>query len=104
MEKLQGLRAALEQARRDMEEAERAYDLNKVAELRYGKIPTLETQLKELESQPKDPHAARMFKEEVSTEEIADIVSRWTGIPVSRLLEGERQKLLRLDALLHERV
>ncbi len=101
---VQGIREALEEARRQMEEAERAYELNKVAELRYGKIPELESQLKSLEEQPKAPKSASLFKEEVSTEEIADIVSRWTGVPVSRLLEGERQKLLRLEELLHERV
>ena len=95
------VREELESTRRALEAAERAYDLNKLAELRHGKIPQLEAELKKLE---KDSAKTELFKEEVSTEEIAEIVAKWSGIPVSRLVEGEKEKLLRLGAVLHERV
>ena len=95
------VREELEATRRALETAERAYDLNKLAELRHGKIPQLEAELKKLE---KDSAKTELFKEEVSTEEIAEIVSKWSGIPVTRLVEGEKEKLLRLGAVLHERV
>ena len=84
-----------------MAKAERAYDLNTVAELRHGKIPQLEAELKRLE---KAGHAATLFKEEVSSEEIAEVVAKWTGVPVTRLIEGEKEKLLRLEDVLHQRV
>ena len=84
-----------------MEKAERAYDLNKVAELRHGRIPQLEAELKKVE---KSGHATKLFKEEVSTEEIAEVVAKWTGLPVTRLMEGEKDKLLRLESVLHEKV
>ncbi len=95
------LREEIEQTKRRMEEAERAYDLNKVAELRHGRLPQMEARLKELEESAR---RNQLLKEEVSAGEIAEIVSRWTGVPVSKLLEGEKEKLLRLGEVLHERV
>ncbi len=99
--KVRKLRESLEAARLEMEQAERGYDLNRVAELRHGRIPQLEAELKQLEQGGK---ATTLFKEEVTAEEIAEVVAQWSGVPVSRLLEGEREKLLRLEAVLHERV
>ena len=99
---VQVLREKIEHTRLEIETAERAYDLNKVAELRHGVLPALEKQLAELESSEKDDTS--MLQEEVTEEEIAQVVARWTGIPVTRLMEGEREKLLRLADLLHERV
>ncbi len=101
--KTRRLREELEKARLEMEAAERVYDLNRAAQLRHGVLPELERQLKAAEEQARQKKS-RLFKEEVTDEEIADIVSRWTGIPVSRLLEGEKQKLLKLEDILHERV
>jgi ATP-dependent Clp protease ATP-binding subunit ClpB len=95
------LREEIEAARLEMEKAERGYDLNKVAELRHGRIPQLEAELKKLE---KAGAATTLFKEEVSAEEIAEVVSKWTGVPVTRLVEGEKEKLLRLEETLHRRV
>ncbi|HHY72480.1 MAG TPA: ATP-dependent chaperone ClpB [Bacillus bacterium] len=105
LQTLQQLREQLEKTRRELEEAEAKYDLNKAAELRHGKIPALEKQLKEREQElAKSEKEGRLLREEVTDEEVAEIVGRWTGIPVSRLVEGEREKLLRLDQILHERV
>jgi ATP-dependent Clp protease ATP-binding subunit ClpB len=89
-----------------MEKARRANDLSRVAEYQYGKIPGIERQLKELEAKAAstDNGGPRLLQEEVTAEEIAEVISRWTGIPVSRLVEGEKDKLLRLDQILHERV
>ena len=86
--------------------AERQYDLNKSAELRYGKLPQLEAQVKEKERQlaEQQKSGGQLLREEVTEEEVAEIVSRWTGIPVTRLVEGERDKLLRMEELLHQRV
>jgi ATP-dependent Clp protease ATP-binding subunit ClpB len=97
------LREELEQARQEMEAAERMYDLNKVAQLRHGTIPDLERRLREAQAATRDK-GPRLFKEEVTDEEIAEIVARWTGIPVSRLLEGEKEKLLKMEDILHRRV
>ncbi len=102
LEKTRKLREDLEAARLEMEKAERAYDLNKVAELRHGKIPQMEAELKRLEK--KGAEQTTLFKEEVSEEEIAEIVSKWSGVPVTRLVEGEKEKLLRLEEALHLRV
>jgi ATP-dependent Clp protease ATP-binding subunit ClpB len=105
IEQVQKLREQLERTRHEMEVAQRHHDLNKVAELKYGTLPTLEKQLKDLEE--KESHEAdgsRLLREEVTPEEIAEVVARWTGIPVSKLIEGEKEKLLRLDLILHERV
>jgi ATP-dependent Clp protease ATP-binding subunit ClpB len=103
--KLQGLREELEQLRREIEDAERRYDLNRAAELRHGQLPELERRLRaEEERLERKQGGTRLLREEVTADEIAEIVARWTGIPVARLLEGEREKLLRLDEVLHERV
>ncbi len=99
------LREKIEQVRRDIELAERNYDLTKAAELRHGVLPTLAKQLADEEKKvEQDVGTQRLLREDVTEEEIADIVSRWTGIPITRLVEGERDKLLRLDRILHERV
>ncbi len=91
----------LDEVRREIELAERNYDLNKAAELRYGKLPELERKVEELSERLKNAKYVRL---EVTAEDIAEIVSRWTGIPVAKLLEGEREKLLRLEEELHKRV
>jgi ATP-dependent Clp protease ATP-binding subunit ClpB len=103
--KLQALREELEVLRREIEEAERSYDLNRAAELRHGRLPELERRLAAEEERLNEKQgSARLLREEVTEDEIAEIVARWTGIPMTRLLEGEREKLLRLDEVLHERV
>jgi len=99
----QKIREAIEQARQEMEAAERTYDLNKVAQLRHGTLPELEQQLRRAQ-ETAESRTGTLFREEVTDEEVGEIVSRWTGIPVNRLLEGEKEKLLRLEAVLHERV
>ncbi len=103
--RLRKTREAIEEMKQKIEQAERAYDLNRVAELRYGELPKLERELA-LEQQhlEKKQDTARLLKEEVDEDEIAAVVSRWTGVPVSRLLEGETDKLLKLEELLHQRV
>ncbi|MEB3101868.1 ATP-dependent chaperone ClpB [Ferviditalea candida] len=98
------LREQLEKARADLEEAENEYDLGKAAELKHGRIPELERRLKEAEEEADNGKEGRLLREEVTEEEIADVVGRWTGIPISRLMEGERDKLLKLEDILHERV
>ncbi|CAF0701200.1 ATP-dependent chaperone ClpB [Candidatus Methylacidithermus pantelleriae] len=100
---LQELRQELQRAEHELEQAQRAYDLNRVAELRYGKIPMLQRQIADFEKQVQGA-AKRLIQEEVTADEIAEVVSRWTGIPVARLLESEREKLLKLEDLLHQRV
>jgi ATP-dependent Clp protease ATP-binding subunit ClpB len=103
--RIQSLREEIERARQEAEAAERNYDLNTAAELRHGKLPELERRLEAEEEQLQAKQGARpLLKEVVTEDEIAEIVGHWTGIPVSRLLEGEREKLLRLDQILHERV
>jgi ATP-dependent Clp protease ATP-binding subunit ClpB len=118
VDRVRQLREQIEQTRHEMEQAEQAYDLNKAAELKYGKLPELEKQLAQLESERPSPpgdgsHAAdgvgvpsgpKLFRDQVTEDEIAQIVARWTGIPVARLVEGEREKLLKLDETLHHRV
>jgi ATP-dependent Clp protease ATP-binding subunit ClpB len=105
IKKIQDIREQIEKVRYDIEVAERQYDLNKAAELRHGRLPELERRLKaEEDLLNRQEGGERLLREEVTEEEIAEIVSRWTGIPVSRLMEGERQKILRLDQVLHERV
>jgi len=98
---VQALREKIEQVKHDIEEAERAYDLNRVAELRHGVLPSLEKNLAELEALPGE---GGLLQEEVTEEEIAEVVSRWTHIPLTRLMQGEREKLLHLDEVLHRRV
>jgi ATP-dependent Clp protease ATP-binding subunit ClpB len=103
--RLQTLREELEQLRREIEDAERRYDLNRAAELRHGRLPELERRLRGEEERLNEKQGGtRLLREEVTEDEIAEIVARWTGIPVARLVEGEREKLLRLDEVLHERV
>ncbi|MCL4136039.1 UNVERIFIED_CONTAM: hypothetical protein GTU68_040139 [Idotea baltica] len=104
-QRVQALRAEIDEVKLLIEKAEREYDLNKAAELKHGKLPELiskleleEIKLKESESEPK------LLNEEVDEDEIAKIISKWTGIPITRLVEGEREKLLKLDQILHERV
>jgi ATP-dependent Clp protease ATP-binding subunit ClpB len=109
LDKVRKTREELDEVRHQIEVAERNHDLNKVAELRYGKLPELERQLSEAEKQEKAAESGsrkktRLLKEEVTPEEVAEVVSRWTGIPVSKLVEGERAKLLVLDDILHRRV
>lgn len=99
---VQEKREKLDQYRHELEEAESQYDLNKAAILRHGKIPELEKELANLEEEVES--SDKLLREDVTAEEIASIVSRWTGIPVTKMLEGEREKLLRLKDTLHERV
>lgn len=101
---VRNLKQQLDEVRGKMEKAEREYDLNKIAELKYGVIPQLEAKIKEKEEKLKTNNENAMLKEEVTENEISQIVSRWTGIPVSRLVEGERRKLLRMDEELSKRV
>ena len=100
--KVQSLREELEKTRLEIEKAERSYDLNKAAELRHGRIPEIEAELKAEES--RQASASTLLREEVTEDEIAEIVSRWSGVPVTRLVEGEREKLLKLESLLQQRV
>jgi len=102
---VQKLREAIEVARNEIESAQRKGDLTRVAEFQYGKLPGLEKQLKDAEAKLQSGRSGtRLLQEEVTPEEIAEVVARWTGIPVSRLVEGEKEKLLRLDQILHQRV
>jgi len=106
IEGVRKLREEIEKVRREIEETERQYDLNRAAELRWGRLPELEQKLKDEEARLAEKHreGGQLLREEVTEEEVAEIVSRWTGIPVTRLVEGERDKLLRLDEILHRRV
>ncbi|MCX6044887.1 MAG: ATP-dependent chaperone ClpB [Chloroflexi bacterium] len=99
------LKEEIEQVRTQIDQAERAYDLQRVAELRYGKMRQLEADLAQADARVQQLQAqGALLKEEVDAEEIAAVVSKWTGIPVSKLLEGEREKLLRMEEVLHQRV
>jgi ATP-dependent Clp protease ATP-binding subunit ClpB len=98
LKKQREIRSQIDHVKTEIEQAERAYDLNKAAELKYGRLTALEKQLE------KEAHAPTLLKEEVDEEDIAQVVSRWTGIPLSKLLEGEVQKLLHLPEELHKRV
>jgi ATP-dependent Clp protease ATP-binding subunit ClpB len=104
LRRVQALREEMEQLRQEAEQAERDYDLNRAAELRLGRLPELERRLQAEEEQLAAKGEHRLLREVVADEEIAQIVSRWTGIPVSRLQEGEREKLLHLDDILHQRI
>ena len=102
---LQGIREELEKARRESEDAERKYDLDRLAKLRHGVIPELEKKLATLQKPVSGKSPGRpLLREEVTEEEIAEVVSRWSGIPLTRLLQGEREKLLKLGDVLHEKV
>jgi len=105
VQRVRAIREQLDEVRIQIEQAERAYDLNKAAELKYGKLIELERQLhQEEERTAAQKGNQRLLKEEVDEEDIADVVSRWTGVPVSKLLEGEMKKLLALESELHRRV
>jgi ATP-dependent Clp protease ATP-binding subunit ClpB len=105
VEGLRQLREQVEQTKIEIEQAERQYDLNRAAELKYGKLAGLERQLQQESDKFAGQTAqSRLIKEEVDEEDIAEVVSRWTGVPVTRLLEGETQKLLHLEEELHKRV
>ena len=102
---VQRLREQLEQARRESDEAERKYDLDRLAKLRHGTIPELERKVAAAQKASGDKSGGRvLLREEVTEEEIAEVVARWTGIPLTRLLQGEREKLLKLGEVLHSRV
>ncbi len=102
---LRTLKEQIDQVRVEMDQAERAYDLQKAAELRYGKLRGLEAELAQAEERVRQLQAnGALLKEEVDADEIAAVVSKWTGIPVTKLLEGEREKLIRMEAVLHRRV
>jgi ATP-dependent Clp protease ATP-binding subunit ClpB len=98
------LKQQIEETKRKIEEAERRYDLNELAVLKHGQLPELERQLHEEKERQKSSGGKRLLKEEVTEDEIAEIVSKWTGIPVTRLVENERDKLLNLEEILHRRV
>ena len=102
--KVQKLREDLEEASAQLEKAQREYDLNKAAELQYGRIPELKKQLEIEESYAQQGREDSLLRDKVTEEEIARIIERWTGIPVARLMEGEREKLLHLEDILHQRV
>ncbi len=102
--KVQTLREQIEQTNAAIEKAQREYDLNKAAELKYGKLPELQKQLEAEEKLANEKKEDSLLRDRVTDEEIARIVARWTGIPVEKLVEGEREKLLHLDDVLHKRV
>ena len=105
IKKVQAIREEIEKVRHEIEASERESNLQKAAELKYGVLPDLEKKLREEEERLSNrQQGSQLLREMVTEEEIADIVSRWTGIPVTRLVEGEREKLLRLDEVLHKRV
>ena len=102
--KVQKLREEIESTNGLIEQAERSYDLNKAAELKYGKLPQLQKELEEEEKLAEQSKSASMLHDKVTEEEIAKIICRWTGIPVAKLMEGEREKLLHMEDILHKRV
>ncbi len=102
--KVRKLRKDIEQTNADIEKAEQAYDLNKLAELKYGRLPQFKKELEQEEAIADKGKESSLLRDKVTEDEIARIVSRWTGIPVSKLVESERQKLLHLDQILHKRV
>ncbi|MDN5304174.1 MAG: ATP-dependent Clp protease ATP-binding subunit ClpB [Fusobacteriaceae bacterium] len=102
--KVQKLKEEIEKVNLQIQEAERNYDLNKIAELKYGKLHELEEKLKEEEKKSENNEVGRMLKQELTSEEITDVISNWTGIPVSKLMESEKEKILLLESHLKERV
>jgi ATP-dependent Clp protease ATP-binding subunit ClpB len=104
IETVRAVRQKIEKMRLDLEEAERGGDFNRAAEIKYGKLPEAEKLLHETEAAFSEKRGDSLLREEVTEDEIAQIVSKWTGIPITRLMEGERDKLLRLDEILHKRV
>ncbi len=105
IKKVQAIRAEIEKIRYEIEAAERSYDLNRVAELRHGQLPELERRLEAEEKKRTNKESgSTLLREEATENEVAEVVSRWTNIPVTRLMEGEKEKILRLDDILHKRV
>ena len=104
IDEVRNVREQLEQLSIEMDEAERAHNLERAAELKYGQLPQLESRLADVEKKSESKQSNQLLREEVTDDEIGQIVSLWTGIPVTRLIEGEREKLLALDTTLHERV
>ena len=102
--KVQKLREEIEQVGGEIERAEREYDLNKAAELKYGKLPQLKAELEKEEKLAEEAQQSNLLRDKVTEEEIAKVVGKWTGIPVSRIMEGEREKLLHMEDILHENV
>ena len=102
--RIRGIKKEIETVKSEMETAERDYDLNRLSELKYGKLPTLQNQLKAEEQKLGEAQENSLLKEEVREEDIAEVVSRWTGIPVTRMMKGEREKLAHLEEILHARV
>ncbi len=103
--RVRAVKKEIDDVNAQMAEAERAYDLNKMSELKYGKLPALQKQLQDEEAKINaKSQDERLLKEEVGEEDIAEVVSRWTGVPVTKMLQGERDKLMHLDGVLHERV
>ncbi|MDD4378196.1 MAG: ATP-dependent chaperone ClpB [Eubacteriales bacterium] len=101
---VKGTKQQIEEVKRQMEEAERSYDLEKLAQLKYGTLPELEKKLEQEKISADKAEENRLLKEEVTEEEIAEVISAWTGIPVAKLVESERDKLLKLPEILHKRV
>ncbi len=104
IKQVQEVRREMEQLQLRLQEAERSYDLEAAARLRHGKLPELEAKLKTAEAELQKQPGGQLLREEVSEQEVAQVVSRWTGIPIEKLVEGERTKLLQLDSILHQRV
>ena len=102
--KVQKLREEIEQVGGEIERAEREYDLNKAAELKYGKLPQLKSELEQEEKLAEEAQQSNLLRDKVTEEEIAKVVGKWTGIPVARIMEGEREKLLHMEDILHENV
>lgn len=102
--KVKETKEKIEEIRHQMDEAERSYDLETLAKLKYGSLPELEEKLEEQKKEAEKAEEARLLKEEVGEEEIAEVVSNWTGIPVAKLVESEKEKLIRLPEILHKRV
>ena len=102
--KVQKLREEIEDMNGEIEKAEREYDLNKAAELKYGKLPQLKKELEEEEKIAEEASQSNLLRDKVNEEEIAKVVGKWTGIPVAKLMEGEREKLLHLEEILHQMV
>ncbi len=101
---LSQLKKIIEETKKELEDAEMEYDLNRAAELKHGKLPSLERELAQMDKRIKEKNGTTMIRDVVTEEEISEIVSRWTGIPTNRLMEGERQKVLHLEDTLHQRV
>ena len=101
---VQSVKQEIEKVNSEIEIAQRSFDYEKAAKLRYGKLPELENRLKSLQSQPNTEKGNTLLRDQVTEEEISKIVSRWTGIPISKLMEGEREKILNLENILHKRV